>query len=456
MKDIKEIILKQRKFFNKNITKGMNFRRIQLKKLYKCIKKYENDIILALKKDLNKSAFESYETEIGLVYEEIKYAIKNMANWARTKKVRTSIMHFPSRGYIYNEPYGTVLIMSPWNYPFQLTIVPLIGSISAGNCNVVKPSEYSFYTAEVIEKILDEAFDDSYVTVVRGGRDANKNLLEEEFDYIFFTGSPSVGKTVMKAAAENLTPITLELGGKSPCIIDKSAKVNLSTKRIVWGKLLNAGQTCIAPDYLIVHKSLKNYVIENIKKYIEKFYGEEPEKNRDYPKIINRKHFERLVKLIKDENIVYGGGYNEDTLQIAPTIIDEPSFDSEVMREEIFGPILPIITFDDFSEVFEIIKKGQKPLALYLFSEDSENQKKIMKNISFGGGCINDTIIHIANSNLPFGGVGYSGMGHYHGKASFNTFSHEKSVVKKSNLIDIPLRYPPFKNNLKLLKKIMK
>lgn len=431
-------------------------RKEKLRDLKRVIKKYEDEILEALKKDLNKSFFEGYETEVGIVLEEINYTLKHLNKWAKVKRVKTPIFHFPATSYIYQEAYGKVLIMSPWNYPFQLTIAPLVGAIAAGNRVVVKPSEYSNNTAEIIEKILKEVFSQDEVKVVKGGRAVNQDLLKQKYDYIFFTGSPAVGKIVMESAAKHLTPVTLELGGKSPCIVDSSAKVKMAAKRIVWGKFLNAGQTCVAPDYLLVHQDVKAELVKEMIGYIKEFYGNSPIDNPDYPKIINKKHFDRINGLIRNEKIITGGNCNEQAMKIAPTILDHITWQSPIMQEEIFGPVLPVMEFDDLNQVVEMMGNHPKPLALYFFTSSKENEKKILSNISFGGGCINDTIIHLSNSNLPFGGVGNSGMGQYHGKTSFNTFSHPKSIIKKSNLIDIYLRYPPFKDHLKLLKKFLK
>lgn len=456
MFEVKKLLENQKKFFVTGKTKEVSFRINQLKLLYNVICKYEREIIEALRLDLNKSSFEAYETEVGIVLEEIKYTIKHVSNWAKPKHVKTPMMHFLSSSYVYSEAYGSVLIMSPWNYPFQLAMVPLIGAIAAGNCSIVKPSEYSFHTSEIMQTILTEIYEDSFVAIVRGGREANKTLLEEKFDYIFFTGSPQVGRFVMESAAKHLTPVTLELGGKSPCIVDETAKVKLAAKRIVWGKFLNAGQTCVAPDYLLVHKSIKEELILEMNNYIKVFYGESPVTNGDYPKIINQKHFERIIGLMESGCIVTGGQTNEVTRQIAPTLLDNVTWESAIMKEEIFGPLLPIIEFENLEDVFMILSTQPKPLAFYYFTTSKQNENYAIHNASFGGGCINDTIIHLSNPNLLFGGVGESGMGQYHGKGSFDTFTHQKSMMKKSNLIDIYLRYPPFKEHLKLLKKIMK
>lgn len=450
------IIENQRSFFKEGKTKEVDFRIDQLEKLKKSIIKYEDEIIDALKKDLNKSSFETYITEIGTVIQEINHTIKHIRKWVKPKRVRTSIAQFISTSKIYSDPYGIALIISPWNYPFQLTMAPLIGSIAGGNCAVLKLSPYSANTSKIIGKIIGETFDEKYIKVVQGGREVNKELLNEKFDYIFFTGGVSMGKIVMEAASKHLTPVTLELGGKSPCIIDETANIDLAAKRIIWGKLLNSGQTCIAPDYLLVHKSIKKQLIDKMKEYILEFYGNIPINSPDYPKIISLKHFNRLLGLIKEEDIIFGGDYNEKTNQINPTILDNITWESKVMEDEIFGPIIPILDFEDFNNIIDEINNRPKPLALYLFTTSKERENNVLKNISFGGGCINDTIMHVASTNMPFGGVGNSGMGGYHGKYTFDSFTHKKNVLKKSNLIDVPVRYAPFEGKLNLIKKIMK
>lgn len=456
MVNIGKIIENQRRYFSKGETKNLDFRMEKLNLLRAAIIHNENKIAEALKKDLNKSPFESYETETGLVLGELKYVLKHLPKWTRYKKVKTPITNFLSTSYTYSEPYGVILIMSPWNYPFQLAIMPLVGSIAAGNCSILKPSAYSPNTSEIVNNLIRENFDESYISVVTGGRETNQSLLKQKFDYVFFTGSFQVGKIVMEAASKHLTPVTLELGGKSPCIVDKTADIDLTAKRIVWGKTINAGQTCIAPDYIMVHDNVKEKLIDKMKYYITQFYGNEPCNNSEYPKVINKNHYKRLLRLMDGQDVIFGGQANETTNQISPTLLKNVSLDDDVMKEEIFGPILPILTFQDLNEVVDIVNSRPKPLALYLFSNDKIVYKRIIKEISFGGGCINDTVVHFASSHMPFGGIGESGMGKYHGKASFVTFSHEKSIVKKSSLIDIPLRYPPYKDNLKLLKKIMK
>lgn len=452
---IKDIIDRQRNFFSSHSTKDISFRRDQLNKLERTIRKYERDIVKALYNDLGKSEYEAYLTELGIAYHELRYMKKNLKRLASPKKIGSPITNFPSRSYEYSDPYGVVLIMSPWNYPFQLAILPLIGSIAAGNCSIVKPSAYSKETSEILSKILDE-FSDEYIAVVKGGRDENQQLLDEKFDYIFFTGSPTVGKIVMEKASKYLTPVTLELGGKSPCIIDETADVDLSARRIVWGKLLNSGQTCIAPDYILVHKGIKEEFKKSIKKYIKEFFGEKPEENPEYPKIINEKHFERLLGLIEASENVEGGTVNSKERKIAPVIIDNVDWDSPVMSEELFGPIVPIIEFEEIDDIIEEMNKRPKPLALYLFTKSKNNEEKVLNRVSFGGGCINDTIMHIANNKLPFGGVGNSGMGSYHGEKSFDTFSHTKGIVKKGLWLDIKLRYAPYEGKLNMLRKLLK
>ncbi|HDK7176366.1 TPA: aldehyde dehydrogenase [Clostridium botulinum] len=456
MESIRDMLKKQKSFFEKGYTKDINFRIETLKKLKHNIKMNENNIFKALKIDLNKSEFETFITEIGIVYDEINGAIKNIKKWSKPKKVKTPITNFLASSYIYNEPYGVALIIAPWNYPFQLIMAPLVGAISAGNCVLLKPSELAVETEKIIVKIIKETFSDEYIGVVTGGVKESEALLKEKFDYIFYTGGINVGKIVMRAAAEHLTPITLELGGKSPCIVDKDANIDLAARRITWGKFLNAGQTCVAPDYLVVHKNIKEKLISSIENYIIEFFGENAFENEEYPRIINERHFKRLEGYLKEGKIVFGGKTDISNLYIEPTIIEGINLKNRIMEEEIFGPIFPVIEFEDIDEVIDIIKNNPKPLALYYFSEDKEKQEIIIKNISFGGGCINDTIMHLSTSTLPFGGVGSSGIGGYHGRASFDTFSHKKSILKKSNLIDIKIRYAPFKGKINLAKKLFK
>ncbi|MFV3010608.1 aldehyde dehydrogenase [Clostridium botulinum] len=456
MENIRNILEKQKSFFDKGYTKDINFRIEALKKLKHNIKINENNIFKALKIDLNKSEFETFITEIGIVYDEINGAIRNIKKWSKPKKVKTPITNFLASSYIYNEPYGVALIMSPWNYPFQLIMAPLVGAISAGNCVLLKPSELAIETEKIIVKIIKDTFSDEYIGVITGGIEESTALLKEKFDYIFYTGGINVGKIVMRAAAEHLTPITLELGGKSPCIVDKDANIDLAARRIAWGKFLNAGQTCVAPDYLVVHRNIKEKLISSIENYIVEFFGENTFESEDYPRIINERHFKRLEGYLKEGKIVSGGNTDINNLYIEPTIIEGINFENRIMEEEIFGPIFPVIEFENIGKVIDIVKNNPKPLALYYFSENKEKQEFIIKNISFGGGCINDTIMHLSTSTLPFGGVGSSGIGGYHGRASFDTFSHKKSILKKSNLIDVKIRYAPFKGKINLAKRLFK
>lgn len=458
MTKIQLVLENQRNYFNTGATKDLGFRLEKLSILKKSIVKNEKLILKALWVDLHKSEFEAYATEIGIILDEINFAIKHLKSWCKTKKVRTTITNFLSSSYIYSEPYGVSLIISPWNYPFQLLMAPLIGSIAAGNCAMVKPSENSPSTTEVIIKIIQESFCEEFVSVVEpfGGKESTEALLKEEFNYIFFTGSVPVGKIVMEAASKYLTPVTLELGGKSPCIVDKDADVKLSAKRITWGKFLNAGQTCVAPDYILVHKSIKEKLLIEITSYIKEFFGENPINSSDFPRIINERQFDRLVGLLDKGNIVTGGEYSKLENYISPTIIDNINWDDPIMLDEIFGPILPILEFEDLEQVIIMVKSRPKPLALYYFSTNRKNQERIIESIPYGGGCINDTIMHVASPYLPFGGVGASGMASYHGKGSYDVFSHKKSVTKKSNLIDVKIRYAPYNNKIKLLKKLMK
>ena len=455
--DIRTVISSQRDYFNTGATKSEEFRLVALKKLKIAIIQNEDKINDALKKDLNKSIFETYMTEVGLVLEELSFAIRHLKAWTKAKSVHTPLVSFHSRSFVLSEPCGVALIMSPWNYPFMLCIEPLIGAIAAGNCTVLKPSAYSPATSDIISNLISEIFDPGYITVIKGGREENSTLLDQRFDYIFFTGGTVVGKIVMEKASRNLTPVTLELGGKSPCIIDKTANLDLSAKRIVFGKYLNSGQTCNAPDYLLVHSSVKDDFIKYLSKWIYQMFGKIPLDNPDYPKMINKKHYDRVMKLIAGEKILEGGIGREETLQIAPTVLDNITGESPVMQEEIFGPVLPVLTFETIEEAETFIIQREKPLALYLFTTDRTVEKRVLKNVSYGGGCINDTIIHIATTSMGFGGVGASGMGSYHGKLSFETFSHKKSIVKKYNWLDIPIRYQPYsKVKEKLLRMTLK
>ena len=456
--EIALILDEQRKFFLSGETLPIKFRIQMLKKLYASVISHKEEILSALTSDLGKSDFEGFMCEVGLSLTEISYMIKNVKKFAKEKTVVTPLAQFASRSYKKPCPYGNTLIMSPWNYPFLLSIEPLANAIAAGNTVIIKPSAYSPATSKIIEKILSECFEKKFIAVVTGGRSENSALLEQKFDFVFFTGSQSVGKEVLRHTAENLTPAILELGGKSPCIIDSNAKIRLTAKRIVFGKYLNCGQTCVAPDYILCHKDIKDEFVKEVKKQIEKQYGKNPLENSDYGKIINQKHFERVSSLINAEKVVHGGKTNPQTQQIEPTVLDNVTWDDAVMQEEIFGPIMPILTYENLDQVIADLQKKQKPLALYIFSQNKNNIKAITEKVSYGGGCINDTIIHLATSEMGFGGVGESGMGSYHGKTGFDAFSHTKSIVDKKTWMDLPMRYQPYdrKINGKLLKMFLK
>jgi len=441
--DIAGIVKNQRDYFNTGETKPYGFRIDALKRLSDAIEGNERKIFDALKADLGKSDFEGYMTEVGLVKDELKHTIRRLKKWMRPQRRKTPFAHFPSKSRVYAGPYGVALIMSPWNYPFQLTMTPLIGAIAAGNCAVVKPSNYSPETSDVITEIVNGCFDAKYVETVLGGRQQNGDLLNQKFDYIFFTGGITVGKLVMESASKNLTPIMLELGGKSPCIVDETAKVELAAKRIAFGKFINSGQTCVAPDYIYVHSSRKDELVKYLIEYIKKFYGGDILNNPDYPHIINDKHFQRIMGLKEGANVIWGGEGDARARKIHPTLLDGVNWDSPVMGEEIFGPLLPILTFDRLDEVIDGMRSRHRPLSLYLFTEDDAVKKRVIDSVEYGGGCINDTIIHVATPYIPFGGVGHSGMGSYHGKQSFDTFTHYKGVLEKSSRIDLELRYQP-------------
>ncbi len=443
--EIATITEKQRKFFNTHETLPIAGRIEALKKLRQCIKAKEEKIAAALQADLGKSSVESYMCETGLVISEISYMLKHIKKFAKDKRVTTPLVQFASKSYVKPMPYGVVLIMSPWNYPFLLTMGPLANALAAGNTAVVKPSAYSPNTSQIIQEIIEEVFDPEYVSVVLGGREENAYLLDEKFDYIFFTGGKTVGRFVMEKAAAHLTPITLELGGKSPCIVDKSANLPLAAKRIVFGKFLNLGQTCVAPDYILCHESVKDKLIENIKKEIKAQFGENPLENKNYGKIINQKHFDRILSLMPASSIACGGKHSCEALKIEPTVLDNVTPEHPAMKEEIFGPVLPVMTFSSLNDVIQTVNENPSPLALYIFASDKKVIKRITTECAYGGGCVNDTIIHLATSHMGFGGVGESGMGAYHGKVGFDTFSHKKSIVDKKTFIDLPMRYHPYK-----------
>lgn len=448
MNEIQTVINKQREFFKTGKTLDVSFRIESLKKLYAAIKKFEPKLNEAIQADLAKSPFETYMCEIGLSLAEITHLIKHTKRYAKPKGVHTPLAQFLSKSFVLPSPYGNTLIMSPWNYPFMLAIEPLADAIAAGNTAILKPSELSPHVSEVLKEMIEETFKEDYIAVINGGVDTATELLNQKFDFIFFTGSTKIGKIVLESTVKNLTPCVLELGGKSPCIIDKSADLKLTARRIAFGKFLNAGQTCVAPDYILIDESVQDSFLSLLKEEIEKQYGPKPLENKDYVKIISKKHYDRLLSLISKDKVVIGGQGDESTLKIEPTVMKDVTLDDTVMNQEIFGPILPVISYKDFNEVYQFIDKHPTPLALYIFSKDKKTIKKVLKTISFGGGCVNDVVIHLANSEMGFGGVGNSGMGSYHGKAGFDAFSHYKSIVDKKLVIDLPMRYQPYKSKL--------
>ncbi len=451
-----KLINNQKTYFLTEETKSIAFRKKMLLRLKSELIKQEQHIIDALYADFKKPKFESVLSETAIVLSELDLTLKKLNAWAKPKRVFPSLLNFPSTDKIYYEPYGTILVIAPWNYPYQLAFLPVIGAIAAGNTVVLKPSELTPNTSKIIKTIIHHVFDEHYVTVVQGDANIAQELLKQHWDYIFFTGSVNVGKIVAQAAANYLTPTTLELGGKNPCIIDETANIKLTAKRIAWGKFLNAGQTCIAPDYILIHNSIKQAFIETLRTEIELFYSQNPEESKDFARIINTKNFKRLTTMLDNENIVIGGETNENDLFIAPTVIDEPSKDSKVMKDEIFGPILPVLSYSYEEDINKIISTYNKPLSLYVFSKNKAFANKIISTYSFGGGAINDTIVQFVNPKLPFGGVGSSGLGAYHGKHTFYTFSHNKSVVKRGTWLDLPMRYAPYRGKTKLAKFFLK
>lgn len=439
-----ELLGTQREYFLTGATLPVEFRIRQLKTLYQTILSFEDKIQNALREDLGKSPFESYETEIGFVLAEITYAIRHLKEWARPKKIFPPLFLFPSWGAICPEPYGSVLILAPWNYPFQLALAPLVSAIAAGNCAVLKPSELAPHTANVLAEILDACFEKRFCALIQGGPETAARLTSLPFDKIFFTGSERVGKKVLAAAAENLTPVVLELGGKSPCIVDSTADLSLAARRIIWGKSLNAGQTCVAPDYLLVDRRVKGALLERMEQELHRFFGDRPEQNPQYPKLINDAHYNRISSLLSEGTILFGGRQNPEERKISPAVMESIDPSSPLLTEEIFGPILPVVTYDHPDEILPYLSSRPKPLALYLFTSDKTMERTILSRASFGGGCVNDVILHLSCPELPFGGVGTSGMGSCHGKAGFDTFSHSKSVLKSSPRLDLPVRYPPY------------
>ncbi|AIO19435.1 Aldehyde dehydrogenase [Candidatus Izimaplasma bacterium HR1] len=455
--NIKQIVKNSRTYFKSHETLEYKFRKENLNKLRLAINKYEPQLLESLKLDLGKNEHESYMTEIGVVLKELTYNEKRLKKLMKPKRVRTAVTDFPGSSFRYAEPFGVVLIISPWNYPVNLTLSPLIGALTAGNTAIIKPSEFSINTSKVIEEMILDTFEEKYVKVIQGGVETNQELLDQKFDYIFFTGSTNVGKIVMEKASKHLTPISLELGGKSPVIVDKNVNIQVAAKRITFGKYLNSGQTCIAPDYLYVHKDIKEEFISEMNKNIIEFYGEKPLESSIYGSIINQRHFNRLKNYLNDGTSIVGGTIDEENLRIAPTLLDSVEMSSLVMKEEIFGPILPIISYTEIDEVIDFIGSRPKPLALYLFTENAHIEKRVLSECQFGGGCINDTVMHIASEYLPFGGVGESGMGSYHGAKSFETFSHYKSILKKRTWFDLPVRYAPYSPvKKKLIKRFLK
>ena len=458
MELLKEKINNQREYFSMGKTKDISFRLDKLKKLREVLKEEEDRVFKALEKDLKKSNFEAYITEVAMVYDDLNLHIKNIKKWSKKRRVKTPIVQFPAKSFVKLEPYGVVLIIGPFNYPFMLLMQPLIGAIAAGNTAILKASESAPETYKAVKYILEKVFEEEYVFCVNPekGKEVVEELLKERFDYIFFTGSATVGKIVMEAASKFLTPVTLELGGKSPCIVDKDCKVSLAAKRIIWGKLMNSGQTCVAPDYIYVHEEIEEEFIKALIEEIKSQFGEKPLKSRDYSKMVNEREFNRVISYLDKSKLAFGGNYNKNTLQIEPTILKDVTWADKVMEREIFGPIIPILTFKNLDSVINIINSKEKPLSLYYFSEDKNKIEEVLEKTSSGGVTINDTLVHVSSSYLPFGGVGYSGMGEYHGKYSFDLFSNKKGVMHRKTFLDLKIRYAPFQNKLTIVKKIMK
>jgi aldehyde dehydrogenase (NAD+) len=457
-KSLNDLLKAQKDYYRHGHTHNISFRLKQLGKLKAALHCYEEAIKEALYKDLGKGEFEAYVTEIGFVYHSISYMMKNLRKWAKPQGVKTPLHLQPSKSYILREPYGTVLIIGPFNYPFQLLMEPLIGAIAGGNCVILKPSEHTPHLSAVMERLIGETFHKSYIRLVQGGKEETSLLIHAPVDYIFFTGSPRVGKIVMEAAAKNLVPVTLELGGKSPAIVDYTANLKLAAKRIIWGKFLNAGQTCIAPDYVLVEEGVRDQFLKEMKAVLFEFFGNSPVRSKDFGRIVNQGQFDRLVTILKKDHshILHGGHYKKESLFIEPTLTEAISWDNAAMEEELFGPILPIMTYKSLDQVIRMIQEHEKPLALYLFTSSKRMERNVFKKVSFGGGCVNDTISHVANHHLPFGGVGNSGIGAYHGKYSFDLFTHAKGIMKKSACLETGLTFPPYKNKLSLIQKVLK
>ncbi len=454
MSDIAGLVEDQHRYFQSGATRDVYYRLKMLKQLKATLKQHENEIYEALREDFGKPPFETYGTDIGQVYAEIDHMVRHLKKWARPKRVRGSLFNFPSANYIYRQPYGVALVIGAWNYPINLSLTPALGSIAAGNTTLIKPSEIAPHSSRVIAELVNGNFDPGFLAVVEGDADTTRELLDQPLDYIFFTGSSRVGKIIMREAAEQLTPVTLELGGKSPGIVDKTADLEIAARRLAWGKFMNGGQTCVAPDYVYVQRVAREAFIGHLVEQLESFFGPEPKASIDYSRIINRDHFDRLTGYLADGAHIIGGDSDAETLYIEPTILTDIDWDHPAMQEEIFGPILPVLVFDEVEEVIETVNSKPSPLALYLFTADKDTRQKVVEQTTFGGGCINDTLVHLGNPNLPFGGIGNSGFGNYNGKYSFETFSSAKSIVKKPTWIDIPIRYAPYGSNLKWLKKI--
>lgn len=454
MNNVAESVRNQHTYFKTNITRDSSFRVEQLKKLKSILKQHEDDLLEALNKDFRKPELESYGTEIGFLYSEIDHILRHINKWVKPERVWGSFINFPSRNYIYRQPYGVALVIGAWNYPLLLSLSPALGAMAAGNCTIIKPSEISEHTSALLADMINSNFDEGYLKVIEGAADTTQALLDEPLDYIFFTGSTRVGRIIMEKAAKQLTPLTLELGGKSPAIVHSDADVTAAARRIAWGKFMNAGQTCVAPDYVYVHNNLKQSLMNKMGEEITDFYGSKPKESSDYARIINRKHFHRLKEYLDNGTIVTGGQTDEKELFIAPTILEDVGWEDEVMQEEIFGPVLPVMSYENLNETLAVIRDKPTPLSLYVFTADQDVADKIIHELPFGGGCINDTIAHLGNHNLPFGGLGQSGFGNYHGKNSFEIFSHQKSIMNKPTWLDNPMRYAPYSGKLKWLKKI--
>lgn len=455
--DLNKIYAAQQAYFASGATRPYAFRKQQLKKLKQAIKKHEPAVMQALHADLRKPPLEAYSSEIGIIYEEIRHTLDNLKHWMRPDEVTSPFMHYPSSSRIYKDPLGLTLLIGPWNYPFQLLAAPLIGAIAGGNCVVLKPSELAPHTATVLETIIKETFDPAYITVIQGdGREVIPAAMQHRFDHVFFTGSIPVGKKILEMAAPHLTPVTLELGGKSPCVVDDRVNIEVAAKRIIWGKYWNAGQTCIAPDYVLVHRSVKEQLTAAMNKAITRFFGNDPAASPDYGRIINSGRFDTLTALLSQGRIITGGVTNKADLYISPTLMEDVPWTAPLMQEEIFGPILPIIPFDNIPQAVDLIRQHPYPLSLYIFTKRSKTEKILLEQLRFGGGCVNNALTHFTNPELPFGGTGYSGMGRYHGHYSFETFTHRKGVMKTATWLDVPVKYAPYGNKLNLLKRLMK